>query len=209
MKRPFLRLRIAPVLAFATATIALSGRADDVAVFRIVDEGSLRVSAARATRGVGSGVTVVVVLETPRGDRLVLRRAPAEDGTTVYEAGFGGPSAVKFTRRGDVLLLQAGGRSLSLAEADISRPTVRCWVSTLLSRADPKFLDAVSGVRLLKDAAAGPALDDVYTPLQLLWLAAEPSDVRVRVSAKLEKGPFTGETWDRLRRAASDEIGRR
>ena len=209
MKRPFLRLRIAPVLALAIAAIALSGRADDVAVFRVADAGSLRLSAARATRGAGSGVTVVVVLETPRGDRLVLRRAPAEDGTTTYEAGFGGPPTVKFTRRGDVFLLQAGGRSLSLAEADISRPTVRCWVSTLVSRADSKFLDAVSGVRLLKDAPGGPALDDVYTPLQLLWLMAEPSDARARGAAKLEKGPFTGETWDRLRRAATDEIGRR
>ena len=70
MKRPFLRLRLAPVLTFATATFALSGRADDVAVFRIADEGSVRVSAARATRGAGSGVTVVVVLETPRGGHL-------------------------------------------------------------------------------------------------------------------------------------------
>jgi len=209
MKRPFLRLRLAPVLTFATATFALSGRADDVAVFRIADEGSLRVSVARAARGAGSGVTIVVVLETPRGDRLVLRRAPAEDGTTAYEAGFGGPPTVKFTRRGDVLVLQAGGRSLSLMEADISRPTVRCWVNTLVSRADPKFLDAVSGVRLLKDVSGGPALDDVYTPLQLLWQVAEPSNVRARGSLKLEKGPFTGETWDRLKRAASDEIGRR
>jgi len=209
MRRPFLRLRIVRALTFATATFALSGRADDVAVFRIVDEGTLRVSAARATRGAGAGVTVVVVLETPRGDRLVLRRAPAEDGTTAYEAGFGGPPTVKFTRRGDVLLLQAGGRSLSLVEADISRPTVRCWVNTLVSHADSKFLDAVSGVRLLKDASGGPAVDDVFTPLQLLWQVAEPSDIRARGSAKLEKGPFTGETWDRLRRAASDEIGRR
>jgi hypothetical protein len=209
MRRPFLRLRIVRAVTFATAMFALSGRADEVAVFRIVDEGSLRVSAARATHGSGSGVTVVVVLETPRGDRLVLRRAPAGDGTTVYEAGFGGPPAVKFTRRGDILLLEAGGRSLSLAEADISRPTVRCWVSALVSRADPKFLDAVSGVRLLKDAAGGPAVDDVYTPMQLLWQVAEPSDIRARGSAKVEKGPFTGETWDRLRRAASDEIGRR
>jgi hypothetical protein len=209
MRRSSLRLRIVRAVTFTTAMFALSGRADDVAVFRIVDEGFLRVSAARATHGSGSGVTVVVVLETPRGDRLVLRRAPAEDGTTAFEAGFGGPPTVKFTRRGDVLLLQAGGRSLSLVEADISRPTVRCWLNMLVSRADSKFLDAVSGVRLLKDASGGPALDDVYTPLQLLWQVAEPSDVRARGSLKLEKGPFAGETWDRLRRAASDEIGRR
>lgn len=209
MKRPRLRFRLRVALVFATSAFALSGRADDVAVFRVVDEGSLRLSAARATRGADSGVTVVVVLETPRGDRLVLRRAPGGDGTTVYEAGFGGPPAVKFTRRGDILLLEAGGRSLSLAEVDISRPTVRCWVSTFVSRADAKFLDAVSGVRLLKDAAGGPAVDDVYTPIQVLWQVVEPSDIRARGSAKVEKGPFTGETWDRLRRAASDEIGKR
>jgi hypothetical protein len=203
------RIRLFLLSGAAAAALAFPGRADDVAVFRIADEGSLRVSAARATRGPVPAATVVVVLETGRGARLFLRRAPAESGATVYEAWLGGPPGVTFTRRGDAFLLQAGGRSLSVVEADLARPTVRCWVSTLVSRAEPKLLEAASDVRLLKEWAGGPALDDVYTPMQLLWQVAEPSEIRPRGAAKLEKGPFTGETWDRLRRAASDELGKR
>ena len=203
-------MRHRSLLLSGAVALALASpvRADDVALFRIADEGSLRVSAARATRGSGAAATVVAVLETGRGDRLFLRRSPSEGGATVYEAWLGGPPAVTFTRRGDTILLQAGGRSLSFVESDLPRPTVRCWVSALVSRADPNFLAAASGVRLLKDAAGGPALDDVFTPMRLLWQVAEPSDVQPRGAVKLEKGPFTGEAWDRLRSAASEELGR-
>jgi hypothetical protein len=206
-----MRRLLLPLLAFGAAALApaSAARADEVAVFRIADEGSLRVSAARASRGSGAAATVVVVLETGRGDRLFLRRAPGEGGTTVYDAWLGGPPGLTFTRRGDTFLLQAGGRSLSVVEADLPRPTVRCWVSTLIARADPKFLAAASGVRVLKDATGGPAPDDVFTPMRLLWQVADPSDVQPRGAVKLEKGPFTGETWDRLRAAAQGELGRR
>jgi len=190
------------------ALAALPTRADDVAAFRVADEGSLRVSLARATRGSGPAATVVVVLETARGDRLFLRRAPSEGRGTVYDARLGRSPGVTFTRRGEAFLLEAGGRSMSVVEADLTHPTVRCWVTTLVSRADPAFLTAASGVRLLKDMIGGPALDDVFTPMQLLWQVAEPSDTQPRGIVKLEKGPFTGETWDRLMSAASEELGR-
>jgi hypothetical protein len=203
------RLRVLLALGVAAAALASPGRADDVAVFRIADEGSLSVSAARAALGSGPTATVVVVLESGRGDRLFLRRGPAESGETVYEAWLGGPPGVTFTRRGDAFLLQAGGRSLSVVEADLPRPTVRCWVSTLVRRVEPKLLDAASGVRLLRDLTGGPALDDVFTPMRLLWQVAEPSDVTTHGTVRLEKGPFAGETWDRLRAAASGELGRR
>jgi hypothetical protein len=199
-------LLLLPLLAPA---LAAPTRADDVAVFRVTDEGSLRVSLARAARGSGPAATVVVALERGRGDRLFLRRAPAEGGATVYEASLGGPPAVTFTRRGDAFLLQAGGRSLTVVEADLPLPTVRCWVSTLVARADPKLLEAASGVRLLKESTGDPALDDVFTPMRLLWQVADPTDARTRGAVKLEKGPFTGETWDRLKSAAADELGRR
>jgi hypothetical protein len=191
-----------------TAGLAFPGRGDDVSVFRIADDSSVRVSVARATRGPAPNATVVVVVESAHGERLFLRRAPSEDGATVYEAWLGGPPGVTFTRRGDTLVLEAGGRSMSVIEADLSRPTVRCWVSTLLSRAAPKVLEAVSAARFLRDVPGGPALDDVSTSIELLGQVAEPSAVRLR-GAKLEKGPFTGESWDRLRRAASDALGRR
>lgn len=206
MRRLLLLLLSSGAAALAPASAA---RADEVAVFRIADEGSLRVSAARASRGSGAAATVVVVLETGRGDRLFLRRAPAEGRDVVYDAWLGGSTKVTFTRRGDTFLLEAGGRSLTVVEAELARPTVRCWVTTLVSRADPSFLRAASGVRLLKDMIGGPALDDVFTPMQLLWQVAAPSDVQPRGAVKLEKGPFTGETWDRLKSAAGDELGRR
>ena len=88
---------------------------------RVTDGGAPVLSAVRATRG----ATVVVALELPRGDRLLLQRAVPEAGVVSYQAWIGGPSGV--TR-------------------------------------DP---------------------------------------------VKIQRGPFTGDPWGRLQRAATDELGRR
>ena len=197
-------------LALASAPAPPGYAADpEVTVFRIADEGSLRVSGARASRGSGASATVVVVLESARGDRLFLRRAPTDGGGIQHVASLGGPTGVTFTRRGDGTLLEAGGRALTVIEADLPRPTVRCWMRALVSRVDPKLLDAAAAVRLLKEMTGGPALEDVYMPMTLLWQTADPSDLRPRGRVTLEKGPFPGEDFARLARAATDELGRR
>ena len=195
--------------AVLSCAAPLLGEEPEVTVFRIVDQGSLRVSGARAARGAGGTAIVVVVLESARGDRLFLRRAPTDGGGVQHLASMGGPNGVAFTRGREGTLLEAGGRSLNVLEADVARPTVRCWVRALVSRVDPKLLEAAAATRLLKEAAGGPALEDVYMPMALLWQAADPSDLRPRGAVRIEKGPFPGEDFARLARAAADELGRR
>jgi hypothetical protein len=182
---------------------------DDVAYFRVADEGSLTVTAARATRGSGAGATVVIVLESARGDRLFLRRSPQDGGGTAYQIWLGGPPGVTFTRRGDTLQLEAGGRSVTVVEAELTRPTVACWVARLVASVEPKLLDAASALALLKQQTGGPPLDDAFLPIRLLWPLAPASDLRPRGAVRFQKGPFQGETFDRLAAAATAELGRR
>ena len=191
--------------------VAGTARAADpeVALFRIADEGSLSISGARASRGAGAAATVVVVLESARGDRLFLRRAQADGGAVQHFASLGGPSGVSFTRRGDATRLEGGGSSLDVVEGELSSATARCWVRTRASRVDPKLLDGASAVRLLRDATGSPQLEDVYLPMSLLWQVADPSDLSPRGNVRLVKGPFAGEAWERLARAAADEVGER
>jgi hypothetical protein len=191
------------------AGVGVPALGDDVAFFRIADEGSLTVTAARATRGAGPGATVVIVLESGRGDRLFLRRAPQDGGGTAYQIWLGGPPGVTFTRRGDAVLLEAGGRSVTVVEAELARPTVACWVARLVANVEPKLLDAASALALLKQQTGGPPLDDAFLPIRLLWPLAPPSDLRPRGAVRFQKGPFQGETFDRLAAAATAELGRR
>ncbi len=204
--------RAIPALAACAAILGagapLAAAEPEVAVFHVADEGSLRVWGARAARGTGASATVVVVVETARGDRLVLRRAPAGGGGLQFALSSGGSSGVTFTRRGAGYRLEAGGRSLEVLEGDLARPTVRCWVSALAARVDPKLLEAAAAVRLLKEQTGGPPLEDVFTPLVLLWQVADPSDLRPRGAVRLEKGPFAGEEAARIARAAADELGK-
>jgi hypothetical protein len=192
------------LLSFA----ARSARADEVSFFRVADEGSVTVTGARATRGAGTSATVVIVVENTRGDRLFLRRAPQEGGTA-YQVWLGRPPGVTFTRQGDTILVEAGGRSLSVVEADLGRPTVACWMATLVGSVEPKLLDAAAGLGALKAQTGGPPLDDAFLPMRLLWPIAPPSDARLRGAVRFQKGPFQGETFDRLADAARGELGRR
>ena len=198
-----------PLLLFAGSMLGRQALADDVAFFRVADEGSLTVTAARATRGAGPAATVVIVLEGARGERLFLRRAPRDGGGTAYQIWLGGPPGVTFTRRDDTLLLEAGGRSVTIVEAELARPTVACWVATLVANVEPKLLDVASALALLKQQTGGPPLDDAFLPIRLLWPLAPPSDLKPRGAVRFQKGPFQGETFDRLAAAATAELGRR
>ena len=198
-----------PLLLFAGSMLGRQALADDVAFFRVADEGSLTVTAARATRGAGPAATVVIVLEGVRGDRLFLRRAPQDGGATSYQIWLGGPPGVTFTRRGDAVLVEAGGRSLTVVEAELTRPTVACWVATLVANVEPKLLDVASALALLKQQSGGPPLDDAFLPIRLLWPLAPPSDLKPRGAVRFQKGPFQGEAYDRLAAAATAELGRR
>jgi hypothetical protein len=197
------------LLFFAASALGRRALADDVAFFRVADEGSLAVTAARATRGSGPAATVVIVLESARGDRLFLRRAPQDGGATAYQIWMGGPPGVTFTRRGDSFLLEAGGRTVTVLEAELTRPTVACWVAALVANVEPKLLDAASALAFLKQQSGGPPLDDAFLPIRLLWPMAPPSDLRPRGAVRFQKGPFQGETFDRLAAAATAELGRR
>jgi hypothetical protein len=199
-------------LALLLVAVAASGRtasADDVAFSRIADEGSVTITAARATRGSGPSATVVIVLENARGDRLFLRRAPVDGGGASYQIWLGGPPGVTFTRRGDTVLLEAGGHSITVDESEIGRPTVACWVATLVSNTEPKLLDVAAGLSLLKEQTGGLPMDDAFLPIRLLWPVAPPSDLRPRGAVRFQKGPFKGEAFDRLAAAATAELGKR
>lgn len=198
-----MRLR---VLALAALLPAAGARAQvDVEMSRVTGGGATVVSAVRATRG----TTVVVALELPRGDRLLLRRAAPEPGVVSYQAWIGGPPGVLVTRRGnEPLVVEAGGRSLRLYEADLSRPTVRCWLTSLVTSAEARLLESAAGIRALREVIAPSGADDVYTPIALLWQASEAGESPLG-SVKTQRGPFKGDPWSRLQRAATDELGRR
>ncbi|HVO52381.1 MAG TPA: hypothetical protein VMV60_15415 [Thermoanaerobaculia bacterium] len=196
-------------LLLAAAAISRPAFADDVAFSRLADEGSISITAARATRGSGPTATVVIVLENARGDRVFLRRAPVDGGGASYQIWLGGPPGVTFTRRGDTVLVEAGGHSLTIVESEIARPTVACWVATLVSKVEPKLLDVAAGLSLLKEQTGGPPMDDAFLPVRLLWPVAPPSDLRPHGAVRFQKGPFHGEAFDRLAAAATAELGRR
>src|SRR6266545_3193726 len=97
-----MRLRdLSLVALLALLPAAAHAQAVDVEMSRVTDGGATVVSAVRATRG----STVVVALELPRGDRLLLRRSSPEPGVVSYQAWIGGPPGVAVTRRGSDPLL--------------------------------------------------------------------------------------------------------
>ena len=201
--------RAAALLAMALLTRPLAGTEPAVTMLLIADEGSFSVPVVRAVRGEGPGATIVAVLAGPR-DRLFLRRSSPEPAVVLHEAWIGRPSGVSFTRRErDPVLAEAGGRSLRFFEADLPRPTVRCWLAGLVSRSDPKLLEVAAAIRLLKESSGATALGDVFYPMTLLWDAGDPPSIRTKGVVTARKGPFTGEPWDRLVRDAVEELGRR
>lgn len=201
-----MRLRLLAVAALLSAFVPVPAHAQvDVEMSRVTDGAATVVSAVRATRG----ATVVVALELPRGDRLLLRRAAPEAGVVSYQAWIGGPPGVAVTRRGsEPLLVEVGGRSLRLYEADLPRRTVRCWLTSLVASSEARLLETAAGIRALRDVIAPSGADDVYTPLALLWQASEAGE-SPRGPVEIQGGPFKGDPWGRLQRAATDELGRR
>lgn len=201
-----MRLRVFILAALAAVLPGAAGaQAVDVEMFRVTDGGATVASSVRAARG----ATVVVALELPRGDRLLLRRAALEAGVVSYQAWIGGPPGVAVTRRGsEPLLVEVGGRSLRLYEADLSRPTVRCWLTSLVASSEARLLETAAGIRALRDVIAPLGADDVYTPIALLWQVSEAAE-GPRGAVKIQRGSFKGDPWSRLQRAATDELGRR
>ncbi len=202
-----MKLRVLDLAALLAALLpALGARAQvEVDMLRVTDGGAPVVSAVRAARG----GTVVVALEMPRGDRLLLRRAAPEAGVVSYQAWIGGPPGLAVTRRGsEPLLVEVSGRSLRLYETDLSRPTVKCWLTSLVASSENRLLETAAGIRALRDPIAPSGSDDVYMPMALLWQAAEAGEAP-RGPVKIQRGPFKGDPWSRLQRAAADELGRR
>ena len=202
---------VLPIFAFIAFLASSTSSADEPAIsmVRLSDEGSLVVSIVRAERGQSAEATVVVVLQGPRGNSLLLRRTRPEPGVTLHEAGLGRNAAVSFTRRGgDPVVFEAGGRTLRFYEADLGRATVRCWLAALVSRVDPKILEAAAGIRLLKEWTGASEPGDAFYPARVLADVAEPLDIQPRGAVRVERGPFTGEPWDQLSKRAVGELGR-
>ncbi len=196
------------LVTLLAATSSL-GDEPEVSMLRIADEGSVTVSVVRAARGEGPAATSVVVLMGPRGGRIFLRRSQPEPGVVRNEAWLGRNASVAFTRRGEEpVLLDAGGHSVHFFEADLGRPTVRCWLHALVSRVDPKLLEAAAGISLLRRWSGSPELGDDFYPATVLSLVADPLPVQPRGAVTVRQGPFSGEPWDRLSREAVEEIGR-
>jgi len=199
---------VLPILAFLASSLSFADE-PAISMVRLSDEGSLVVSIVRAERGQGAEATVVIVLQGPRGNSLLLRRTRPEPGVTLHEVWLGRNAAATFTRRGgDPVVLDAGGRTLRYYEADLGRATVRCWLQAFVSRVDPGLLEAAAGIRLLKEWTGASELGDAFYPARVLSDVAEPLDVRPRGPVRVERGPFSGEPWDQLSRSAVGELGR-
>lgn len=198
-------MRLRALLLAALLPAAGARSQVEIEMFRVTDGGAPVVSAVRAARG----ASVVVALETRRGDRLLLRRAAPEAGVVSYQLSFGGAPGLAVTRRGgEPLVVEGGGRTLRLYEADLSRPTVRCWLMSLVASAEARLLETSSGIRAWRDLIAPSGAEDVFTPLALLWQVSDAGEAP-RGPAKMQKGPFKGDPWSRLQRAATDELGSR
>jgi hypothetical protein len=150
-------------------------------------------------------VTVVAGLRS----RLFLRRSQTQPGTTVYETWLDSRPGVTVTRAGPgPLLLEAGGFSLRIHEADLGLRTVRCWIGALSSRMEPRLLTAAADVRVLKEWSGKDRLTDEFLPVRILWAVGEDPDFTPRGELKVEEGPFEGAPWDDLVRAVTDELGK-
>jgi hypothetical protein len=194
------------VALLLAALLPAAARAQvEVEMMRVTDGGAPLVSSVRVTRG----PTVVVALELPRGERLMLRRGAPEAGVVSYQAWTGGPPGVTVTRRGgDPLTIEVAGRSLRIYEADLPRSTVRCWLTSLVASTEARLLELSAGIRALREEIALSGADDAYTPIALLWQVSEAGE-GPRGPVKAQRGPFKGDPWARLQRAATDELGRR
>jgi hypothetical protein len=164
-------------------------------------------SIVRVERGGPAAVSVVVV-EAGRA-RLFLRRAAQDGGATAYEAWLDARPGITVTRAAGPgpLVLEAGGMTLRIHEADLGLRTVRCWIGALTARMEPRLLTAASDVRVLKEWLGRDRLADEFLPMRILWSAGEEPNLAPRGDLKAEEGAFTGAPWDDLLRLAKDELG--
>lgn len=206
MRAPFLASLAVLLLPAAPAFAA----PPDVAVrmLRLTGDRTGSVSIVRLERNT-SGAPIAVTVVAGGRSRLFLRRSQPEAGRTVYETWLDSRPGVTVTRAGPgPLLFEAGGFSLRIHEADLGLRTVRCWMGTLASRMEPRLLSAAADVRVLKEWSGKERLTDEFLPIRVLWSVGEAADFSPRGDLKVEQGPFEGEPWDDLVRAATDELGK-
>lgn len=201
MRAPLLSLLLAASAALPAAA------QEQVRMVRVSAERQGSASIVRVARGGPSAVSVVVV-EAGR-TRLFLRRAAQDGGATAYEAWLDARPGVAVTRPASgPLVLEAGGLTLRIHEADLGLRTVRCWIGALTARMEPRLLTAASDVRVLSEWLGRGKLADEFLPMRVLWSAGEEPTVAPRGDPKVEEGAFTGAPWDDLVRLANDELGR-
>lgn len=202
-----MRAPLAALLLAAGSAIAAPAE-PEVRMMRISDATTGSVSVVRVSGETSRGPVTVLVAAGARS-RLFLRRAGTDGGATVYEAWLDSRPGVTVTRDGPgPLLLEAGGYSLRIHEADLGLRTVRCWVGAFASRMEPRLLTAAADVRVVREWAGMGALADELLPVRILWSVGEEPGISPRGDAKVEEGPFTGAPWDDLLRAATEELGR-
>jgi hypothetical protein len=197
-----------PFALLLSASAAAAPPDGAVKMTRISSDRAGSASVVRVERETAQGPVSVIIVAGSRS-RLVLRRARPDAGTTVYEAFLDSRPGVTMTRSpSGPLLLEAGGFSVRVFEADLGRRTVRCWIASLVSRVEPRLLVAAADVKAVREWAGWDRLGDELLPIRFLAAVGEAPDLSPRGELKVEEGPFQGAPWDDLSRAALDELGK-
>jgi hypothetical protein len=199
----------APLAVVLSAAPVLAAPPDaSVRMLRLTGGRAGSASVVRLERK-ASGSPVAVTVVAGSRSRLFLRRSQPEPGRTVYEAWLDSRPGVTVTRAGSgPLLLEAGGLSLRIHEADLGLRTVRCWIGALTSRMEPRLLTAAADVKVLKEWAGKDRLGDEFLPVRILWSVGEAPNISPGGDLEVEEGPFEGAPWDDLVRAVTDELGK-
>ena len=197
---------LAPLLFAVPALAAPTDGA--VKMLRLSAERAGALSVVRVERPTAQGPVTVTVIAGARS-RLFLRRSRPDAGTHVYEAYLDSRPGVTVTRAAKgPLLLEAGGFSVRVHEADLGLKTVRCWIGALVSRMEPRLLVGGGEVQVVKDWGGWDKLGDEFLPIRLLASVGEAPDLKSLGELNAEDGPFEGAPWDDLVRAALDELGK-
>lgn len=198
-----------PLALLLSAAPVLAAPPDEsVRMLRLTGGRTGTASIVRVER-TASGNPVAVTVVAGSRSRLFLRRSQPEPGRTVYETWLDSRPGVTVTRAGSgPLLLEAGGFSLRIHEAELGLRTVRCWIGALTSRMEPRLLTAAADVKVLKEWSGKDKLGDEFLPVRILWSVGEAPDISPGGDLKVEEGPFDGAPWDDLVRAVTDELGK-
>lgn len=202
-------MHVLPLLALALSVSAAPAPSDEaIQMSRLSREGRQGdVFVVKVTRSTGEGETVVFAIQGPGGQRLFLRRQASGPSAIVHEVWLDTPPGLFVTRRGVASAeVEGGGWSLRVAEGDLGRRTVRCWLGTIASKVDPRLLTAAADVRVLYEASGLGSLDAAFYPVWLLWHVDEPASVAPGGRLRTETGVYTGEPWDSLVKAAREEF---